>query len=334
VILSPGREVIDLGTHFAEAGEAYPGRPLVVQFAVTNLGNIEEGFLVSGGDSLGWPLLPLPPGPRLGFLPTDCDTLLRLDIDVPPWAQPDVDTNRIWGSARSEREPWREYEERFELPVRHLDELRDVSATPWSTSSPAPDQPASIEWWLMNTGQLPDDYEITVTDSLGWGFNPPSLVVPLCEACDAMVMHTAIIPPSSFIGEVNRVYLETRSLQSPAVVRRDTVEIVVGDMTAVGDGAAPAAGAVLRHGCRPNPSNPYAEVWFEMPAPGGQARVEIYDTRGRLVRRLFAGPRDPGVHAWRWDGRDASGRSVASGSYLYRVVAGGRSALGKVVISR
>ena len=68
----------------------------------------------------------------------------------------------------------------------------------------------------------------------------------------------------------------------------------------------------------PNPFNPSTTVSFDIPA-AGPVRVEIYDTRGRLVRRLLDTPLGAGRHRVFWDGRDTAGRPLASGVYLMQL---------------
>ena len=44
----------------------------------------------------------------------------------------------------------------------------------------------------------------------------------------------------------------------------------------------------------------------------------MYDVNGRLVRTLVDNElRSAGTHAVSWNGRDASGNTVASGNYIY-----------------
>jgi len=64
----------------------------------------------------------------------------------------------------------------------------------------------------------------------------------------------------------------------------------------------------------PNPANPLARFAFTAP-PAQAVELRLFDLRGRLVReaRLVAG--QDGRGAWEFDGRDASGRAVASGVY-------------------
>ncbi|MBN2172471.1 MAG: T9SS type A sorting domain-containing protein [Candidatus Krumholzibacteriota bacterium] len=87
-----------------------------------------------------------------------------------------------------------------------------------------------------------------------------------------------------------------------------------------GAGETPAAGAALAS--YPNPFNPTTTLRFRLPE-AGPARLTIHDAAGRLVRVLADGPLAAGEHARTWDGRDASGRPLASGLYLARLRAPG-----------
>lgn len=86
--------------------------------------------------------------------------------------------------------------------------------------------------------------------------------------------------------------------------------------------------ALELHQNAPNPFNPGTTISFTLPEPL-PVTLEIYDVAGRLVARLF--DREPlagGAHVIDWNGRDASGRGVGSGIYLYRLRAG------KTIVSR
>ncbi|MBK8165310.1 MAG: hypothetical protein IPK64_04985 [bacterium] len=71
----------------------------------------------------------------------------------------------------------------------------------------------------------------------------------------------------------------------------------------------------------PNPFNPSARVSFDL-AAGGRAVLEVFDVRGRLVRRLVDTELAPGRHEAVWDGRDDTGVAAPSGTYVARLRAG------------
>jgi hypothetical protein len=73
----------------------------------------------------------------------------------------------------------------------------------------------------------------------------------------------------------------------------------------------------------PNPFNPRTTIRFDLPG-AGPVRLVVYDVAGRLIRVLADGELAAGAHEAVWDGRDLSGRFMASGSYLARLEAGGK----------
>ncbi|MBU8872057.1 MAG: hypothetical protein KOO60_14410 [Gemmatimonadales bacterium] len=68
----------------------------------------------------------------------------------------------------------------------------------------------------------------------------------------------------------------------------------------------------------PNPFNPQVEIRGELPV-AGNVRVGVCDVRGREVCILFNGLCNAGEATWDWNGRDRTGRDVASGVYLIRM---------------
>jgi hypothetical protein len=68
----------------------------------------------------------------------------------------------------------------------------------------------------------------------------------------------------------------------------------------------------------PNPSSGQTEFRFDT-RNRGMVRANVYDSAGRLVRRLSSGAISAGPHYLLWDGRDDQGHQVAPGVYLARV---------------
>ncbi len=71
----------------------------------------------------------------------------------------------------------------------------------------------------------------------------------------------------------------------------------------------------------PNPFNPFTTIAFDLAQPG-HTRLSIFNIRGMLVNRLVDEPMVRGAHTIQWDGRDQSGKGVASGTYFYRLESG------------
>jgi hypothetical protein len=82
---------------------------------------------------------------------------------------------------------------------------------------------------------------------------------------------------------------------------------------------------------QPNPFASSTSITFEMPSAGGEVRLDVFDVSGRLVSTLVDGTQAGGVHSIEWNGRDDSGRELASGVYFYRLTAGERELTRKMM---
>lgn len=71
----------------------------------------------------------------------------------------------------------------------------------------------------------------------------------------------------------------------------------------------------------PNPSNPSTRIACTLAAPG-HVRVDLFAADGRRVRTLLDETRGAGPFELTWDGTDASGGRMASGSYFLRLQSG------------
>jgi len=74
----------------------------------------------------------------------------------------------------------------------------------------------------------------------------------------------------------------------------------------------------------PNPFAGHVSVRFYAPH-AGHARLEVFDVSGRRLHTLVDQQLEPGWKDVIWDGKDASGRALPSGTYLCRLQAFGRS---------
>jgi flagellar hook assembly protein FlgD len=84
----------------------------------------------------------------------------------------------------------------------------------------------------------------------------------------------------------------------------------------------------------PNPFNPRTVLEGRLQA-AGEVVLRIHDARGRVVRTLWTGTAAAGAHRWHWDGRDGDGRPCATGIYLARLRAAGRTvAVAKLTLVR
>jgi N-acetylneuraminic acid mutarotase len=72
------------------------------------------------------------------------------------------------------------------------------------------------------------------------------------------------------------------------------------------------------HQNTPNPFNPSTTIRFSLPEAGATT-LAVYSIMGQLVHVVIERDLGAGLHEIVWDGRDDSGRNVASGVYLYRL---------------
>jgi hypothetical protein len=82
----------------------------------------------------------------------------------------------------------------------------------------------------------------------------------------------------------------------------------------------------------PNPFNPETEILLSLPTASAW-NVTVYNIAGQIVRS-YDGSSAAGQVSVIWDGRDTSGRTVASGIYFYRVTAGEHAITKKMVMMK
>ena len=70
----------------------------------------------------------------------------------------------------------------------------------------------------------------------------------------------------------------------------------------------------------PNPFNARTTILYDL-KHWSRVRIEIFDIRGRKLRKLIQTIKPPGRHSTSWDGKDSSGRKTASGIYFVRFIA-------------
>ena len=129
------------------------------------------------------------------------------------------------------------------------------------------------------------------------------------------------------------VKLSDLTLTDPLVADGIRVELEHGDVVTTGDCLIPLAGSerfALRPN-RPNPFNPGTWIPFTL-APGvagTHVRLEVFDSFGRLVRRVLDGPVAAGEHAVYFD---ATG--LPSGVYFARLAVGDQVHVRPMSLSR
>ncbi|MCB0278961.1 MAG: fibronectin type III domain-containing protein, partial [Calditrichaeota bacterium] len=82
----------------------------------------------------------------------------------------------------------------------------------------------------------------------------------------------------------------------------------------------------------PNPFNPSTTIQYDL-ANDGHVRILIYNVLGQRIRELINENQLAGSNKTLvWDGRDQSGKSVASGVYIYQIISSGFSASKRMLL--
>lgn len=83
----------------------------------------------------------------------------------------------------------------------------------------------------------------------------------------------------------------------------------------------------------PNPFNPSTTIPYSV-KEAGEVKIQIFNLKGQLLRSFESMHSSPGHYRIIWDGKDASGRSLASGIYYYRMSCGDYSFIKKVILTK
>ncbi len=83
----------------------------------------------------------------------------------------------------------------------------------------------------------------------------------------------------------------------------------------------------------PNPFNPTTTIGFSLPE-ASSVNLVIYNALGNVVTTLVHDNLDAGNYSYIWNGRDAASRQVSSGVYFYKLTAGQKIMMNKMVLMR
>ena len=71
----------------------------------------------------------------------------------------------------------------------------------------------------------------------------------------------------------------------------------------------------------PNPFNPVTTIEFSLPE-ASRVELTVFNSTGQVVKNLTRESYQAGTYSVKWDGTNETGQKVASGVYIYRLVAG------------
>jgi hypothetical protein len=100
-------------------------------------------------------------------------------------------------------------------------------------------------------------------------------------------------------------------------------EVIINPVNVVDDISAPIVTKLK--GNFPNPFNPSTRISYSLEEDTESLSIRIFNIKGQLIRELYDGFQERGVHEIYWDGTDNRGRKASSGLYFYRMSAGSYS---------
>ncbi|MCL5019932.1 MAG: T9SS type A sorting domain-containing protein, partial [Patescibacteria group bacterium] len=83
----------------------------------------------------------------------------------------------------------------------------------------------------------------------------------------------------------------------------------------------------------PNPFNPITTIQYTLPQ-GTQVNLSIYNILGQEIKSLVRKYETAGVYKVEWNGTNSFGKPVSGGVYLYRLEAGGKVQVRKMVLMK
>jgi len=129
--------------------------------------------------------------------------------------------------------------------------------------------------------------------------------------------------PENLFSRGDKVFLRFRLLADPGLNAWgwaiDNLEIQPG-ATSVEPGEEVPASFTLSQNY-PNPFNPTTTIKYTLPT-AFDVELHVYNLLGQKVRTLISNQiQSAGQHIVQWNGKDESDSAVASGTYIYRLVA-------------
>lgn len=179
-------------------------------------------------------------------------------------------------------------------------------------------------WWTNTpAGSGGDDpWKVEVRNDGGESWVVVEETLDAAPAWTEVVVHLSdLLAPTSQVQF--RFTVADDGIPSTVEALLDDFMVYEGDpLTAVAAGRSPAAATTSLRSA-PNPFNPRTVVRYDL-ASAGEVRLTVVNLAGQQVRTLVEGPAAAGPHEVAWDGRDESGRTLASGVYFSRLEVDGR----------
>lgn len=131
--------------------------------------------------------------------------------------------------------------------------------------------------------------------------------------------------PSSIVYNLDTMLFEAGALKASQIGEYGYVSF----NRNAGSSLVPLATELMQN--YPNPFKAHTNISWVL-GKDEPVRIDIYNQRGQKVATLFDGMGKKGRQSISWDAKDASGKSVASGIYFYRLSASQESKIQKMIV--
>ncbi|MGH7492581.1 MAG: T9SS type A sorting domain-containing protein [bacterium] len=208
---------------------------------------------------------------------------------------------------------------KWNSPQPHVFRTADMGATWQDISSNLPDAPVNtivVDPLYPHFLYVGTDVSAYYSANTGQSWQPLGAGLPMVSVYDLFVHPTERILAAGTHGRSMYTFdLSTLT----GVEERGEGHLIAGTLTLEQN--------------YPNPFNPATAIIFSLPV-AAEVLVQIFNTRGQLVRMLLREGRESGSHVVHWNGRDEQDREVANGMYFYQLRAGSQVLQKKLILLR
>lgn len=217
------------------SSSALPGTVVQYTHYITNTGFVSETFRLSALSSLGWETFV---GASSVTLRPDQSAVITVSLTIPntaPATLPGDPPHTLVVQVQSTSDPSVQDQA---VDTTSILQVGALSFSPDRISAPAPGRTLTFEHTLINLGNAPDTFTITVTQDLNWNVQicvsadcappPAETPLPITPGLSFPVIVKVEVPANASSTVVNRVVVRATSQADPSVFERvvDTVSPV------------------------------------------------------------------------------------------------------------
>ena len=162
-----------------------------------------------------------------------------------------------------------------------------------------------------------NDYQFKFPDATSFDWTQYTLDIQVPDDANTKALEVRLHIYARFTGTIYFDDLQVEKIGSATDVSNDKI--------------IPAKFTVFQN--YPNPFNPSTTISYSIPT-NSLVSLRIYDILGREVKTLVNSEQRAGVYNMVWNGENNFGNKVASGIYIYRVIAGNNIQTKKMILMK